>query len=158
MARLAPLPFRIKLPGEESVNLTEVRDISRRAEGLLHLFDDAVLLEWAVTEAVEEVGLSGVSSNTDTFAREELEVPLSWIAGAELVGGILLPRLVLRAHALSVFEEVPGAKADRLELRYARRDRMVAVAMLHALTAALDALPATDEVPEITPGAFRPGE
>lgn len=151
MPHPAPLPFRIKLEGEESVLLTEVREVTRHAEGLLHLLDDALLLEWAVTEKVEEVGLGNVSTTTETFAAEELEVPLGWIASAELVGGILRPRLLLRARGLGVFEAVPGAKADRLELRYTRADRLVAVAMARAITEALIALPPSDEYDAIAP-------
>ena len=54
----APLPFRIKIPGEESMDLTTVREVSTKVEGLLHLEGDRLLLEWAVTRISEEVGLS----------------------------------------------------------------------------------------------------
>jgi hypothetical protein len=133
----APLPFRIKLPGEDSVDFTEVRDVSRRADGLLHLLDGLVVLEWAVTESVDEVGLSNVSSTTETFEAEELEIPLHWLARVELTGGILQPRMVLRARSLAVFADVPGAKGAELALHYRRADRLVAVAMHRAIEAAL---------------------
>ena len=156
MAHPAPLPFRIKLPGEETVDFTEIRDVARRADGLLHLLDDALLVEWAVTESVDEVGLGNVSSSSETFAAEEAEIPLAWLASADLVGGILRPRLLLRARGLGVFEGIPGAKADRLELGYARGDRFVAVAMAQAITVAFAALPITDEQELITPGEDTP--
>ncbi len=156
MSNPAPLPFRIKLPGEDSVFFTEVRDVARRADGLLHLLDDAILLEWAVTESVDEVGIGNVSSTTETFAAEEIEIPLVWLASAELIGGILRPRMLLRARGLGVFADVPGAKADRLELSYARADRFVAVEMAAAIKAAFAALPIADEQELITPGEVTP--
>lgn len=133
----APLPFRIKLPGEDTVDFTEVRDVSRRADGLLHLLDGLLLLEWAVTESVDEVGLGNVSSTTETFAAEELDLPLQWLAGVELVGGILRPTLLLRARGLAIFAEIPGAKGADLALHYRRADRFLAVAMHRAIEAAL---------------------
>jgi hypothetical protein len=133
----APLPFRINLPGEDTVDFTEVRDVSRRADGLLHLLDGLLLLEWAVTESVDEVGLSNVSSTTETFEAEELDIPLEWLTGVELTGGILRPRVKLRARSLAVFADVPGAKGAELELHYRRADRLVAVAMHRAIEAAM---------------------
>lgn len=151
MTHPAPLPFRLKLPGEESVAFMEARDVSRCAVGLVHLLDDAILLEWAVTESVDQVGIGTVTSTTETFAAEELEIPFAWLVSADLVGGILRPRLVLRGRGLGVFAEVPGAKADRLMLRYARGDRFVAVEMARAITAAIAGLSDTDEQESITP-------
>lgn len=156
MANPTPLPYFIKLPGEDTVDFTEIRDVERRADGLLHLLDDAILLEWAVTEKVDQVGLANISSTTETFAAEEAEIPLAWLASAELVGGILRPRLLLRARGLGVFEGIPGAKADRLELGYARADRFLALEMARAITAAFAALPITDEHGSITPGEVTP--
>jgi hypothetical protein len=156
MPHPTPLPFFIKLPGEDTVDFTEIRDVERRADGLLHLLDDAIVLEWAVTEKVDQVGLANISSTTETFAAEELEVPLTWLASAELLGGILRPRVLLRARGLGVFEGVPGAKADRLELRYARADRFVALEMVRAITETMAALPTTDEQPFLTPGEVTP--
>lgn len=156
MAHPTPLPYFIKLPGEEAVEFTEIRDVERRADGLLHLIDDAILLEWAVTEKVDQVGLANISSTTETFAAEEVEIPLAWLASVELVGGILRPQVLLRARGLGVFVDVPGAKADRLELRYARADRFVALGMVKAINAACAALPTTDEQPFLTPGEVTP--
>lgn len=156
MASITPLPFRIRLPGEDSVHFTEVRDVTRRADGMLHLLSDALLLEWAVTESIDEVGLGTVKSATETYATEELEVPLEWLASAELIGGILRPRVLLRGRGLGVFEEVPGSKADRLELHYKRADRLVAVDMATAIATALAALPTTDEVERGDPSGHTP--
>lgn len=139
MAYPAPLPFRIKIPDEESMDLTEVRSIATKVEGLLHVEFDRLILEWAVTRTLEEVGLTGVKEETETFAPEEAELPFDWLAGVSLAGGILFPRVVLRGRGLRVFDGIPGAKGARLELFYARSDRMSAVAIVRAIEAALQA-------------------
>ncbi len=138
MSYPAPLPFRIKIPDEDSVELTEVRSITTKVEGLLHLEADRLVLEWAVIRTLEEVGLSSVKEETETFAPEEAEVPIDWLAGVSLAGGILFPRLVLRGRGLRVFDGIPGAKGPRLELFYARSDRMAAVAMVRAIEATME--------------------
>ena len=139
MAYPAPLPFRIKIPDEESMDLTEVRSIATKVEGLLHVEFDRLILEWVVTRTLEEVGLTGVKEETETFAPEEAELPFDWLAGVSLTGGILFPRVVLRGRGLRVFDGIPGAKGARLELFYARSDRMSAVAIVRAIDAALQA-------------------
>lgn len=144
MTHPAPLPFRIKIPDEESMDMTEVRSIATRVEGLLHLEADRLILEWAVTRTLEEVGLTGVKEETETFAPEEAELPLDWLASVSLAGGILFPRVVLRGRGLRVFDGIPGAKGARLDLFYARSDRMSAVAMVRAIEAALE-LPRLDD-------------
>ena len=150
----APLPFRIKIPGEESMDLTTVREVSTKVEGLLHLEGDRLLLEWAVTRSSEEVGLSGVKTETEEFEPEEAELPLEWLAGVTLAGGILFPRLVVRGRGLRVFDGIPGAKGARLELFYARSDRMAAVAMVPAIEAARESprLEDSGETPRIDDG------
>jgi hypothetical protein len=140
----APLPFRIKVPDEESVELTGVRSVTTKVEGLLHIDTDRLILEWAVTRTVEEVGLSGVKEETDTFAPEEAEVPLDWLSGVSLAGGILFPRVVLRGRGLRVFDGIPGAKGPELALHYRRADRLLAVTVVRAVEALLEGPPLGD--------------
>lgn len=149
----APLPIRIKVPDEESMDLTTVREVSTKVEGLLHLGPGQLELEWVVRRQVQEVGFSGVVDDVEEFEPEMAELPLAWISGITLTGGILFPRVVLRARGLRVFEGIPGAKGARLELHYARSDRMLAVAFVRAVEAALQAplLDDSGETPRIAP-------
>ena len=153
----APLPIRIKIPGEESMDMTTVREVSTKVEGLLHVESDRLVLEWAVTRTLEEVGLTGVKEETETFAPEEAELPFDWLAGVSLAGGILFPRVVLRGRGLRVFAGIPGAKGAVLELFYARSDRMAAVAMVRAIEAARESprLEDSGETPRIDAGDGR---
>ncbi len=149
----APLPIRIKVPTHESMDLTTMRDISTKVEGLLHLEPGQLVLEWAVSRQVQEFGFSGISDEVEEFEPEAVALPLEWLAGATLAGGILSPRVVLRAASLRVFEGIPGAKGARLNLYYARSDRMAAVAMVRAIETALQApqLDDSGETPRLTP-------
>ncbi len=136
MDSAAPLPFRAKLPGKESISFTEIRDVSARVEGLLHFDGTELVLEWEEVEEIDEVSLMNVSEETVRYEAETLVVPLRWLAGAELVGGILRPRLRLLATGLGAFDGMPAAKGRTLDLPYTRADRLVAVAMRNAIEAA----------------------
>jgi hypothetical protein len=137
VAAPAPVPFRIKLPTEEVVEFTTYREVTTRVEGLLHLEEGQVVLEWAMRREVQEVGLSGVVQENEAFDPEVAELPLSWITSATLAGGIISPRLVLRGRSLQVFAGIPGAKGAEISLHYTRNDRMLAVAMVRAIEDAL---------------------
>jgi hypothetical protein len=149
----APLPFRIKLPTQDTVEMTTVREVVTTVEGMLHLEGDHLVLEWAMTQTTQEVSVLGVKDESEVFDPEEAFIPLDWLASVALAGGILSPRLELRGRGLRVFEGIPGAKGATLPLHYARGDRMVAVAMVRAIESALTrgTLGNTDEVPQLEP-------
>lgn len=153
MAYPAPLPIRIKIPDQESMDLTTVREVTTKVEGLLHLEPGQLVLEWAVSQKVQEVGLSGITDEVEEFEPEVAELPLEWISSISLAGGILFPRVVVRARGLRFLEGIPGAKGARLELHYARSDRMVAVALVREIEAALQAplLDDSGETPRLAP-------
>jgi len=135
----APLPFRIKLPTQDTVDLTTVREVVTTVEGMLHLEGDQLVLEWAMTRTTQEVSVLGVKDESEAFDPEEAVLPLEWLVSVALEGGILSPRLELRGRGMRVFEGIPGAKGATLALHYSRGDRMVAVAMHRTITAALQA-------------------
>lgn len=109
MAAPAPLPFRIKLPTQDTVHLTGVREVVTTVEGLLHLEPGQLVLEWAMTRTTQEVSVLGVKAEAEAFDPEAAVLPLDWLAIVALAGGILSPRLELRGRGLRVFEGIPGA-------------------------------------------------
>lgn len=139
MSHPAPLPIRIKVAGEESMDLAAIRDVTTRVEGLLHLEEGQLLLEWIISTKVEEVRLLSVTQERETSEPQFAELPLDALVSITLAGGILAPHLLLRARSLRLFDGIPGAKGAELAVHYARRDRLHAVAMLHAIDAALQA-------------------
>jgi hypothetical protein len=47
MALDHPLPFRLKIPGEDTLDWRGARSISYRLDGLLHVVGDVITFEWA---------------------------------------------------------------------------------------------------------------
>jgi len=133
MPVIDPLPFRLRVPGIDKIDLQGIRSISYRVEGLLHLDGSTVALEWAGTRKTEWVALGRVTDEVDRSPLARVELPASAIAGARVHGGWWAPRLELRARSLAVFDGIPGARPGVLRLRISRRDREHASAMAAAI-------------------------
>lgn len=147
-----PVPFRLRLAGEETLDTRGIRSVSYKVQGLLHLEGDTLALEWAVDQSTESVGLGGVSTDVEKFDYEELVVPLTWLTEVRLTRGPLR-RLILRARRLDAFDGVPAARPGTIALRIRRRDRHLAAAMVEAIDdARVQALEYTD------PGLLTDGE
>lgn len=121
-AHAIAVPFRTKLPsdwrsGRETV-ITE-----RRVEGILKLAGDDLKLEIRVTEAVTTMGGStGYATDETASDVAELTVPLDRVASLDLKKRWWTRRLTIVTDSLRFFEDVPGSKQGRLDLRIARRD------------------------------------
>ena len=129
MALLNPLPFRLKLPDEEAIGLGGVKSVSYRVDGLLHLSDQSLTLEWSGTQTTEQVSFEKIGTDVDELPEDWLELPIEQIAGARVIGGWWRPRLELRARRLNAFEGVPTARGATLCLRIHLRDRGMAQEM-----------------------------
>jgi hypothetical protein len=64
MALDHPLPFRLKIPGEDTLDWRGVRSISYRLDGLLHVVGDVITFEWAATRHTQRVSLTGVKDRS----------------------------------------------------------------------------------------------
>ncbi len=128
-----PLPFRIRIPGEDSIDTSGVRSVSYRVEGLLHLTDDTLEFEWTATETTEQVSLTKIGTEVSQSPIGRLELPLDILAEVRLRGGWMLPRLLLRARRLGAFERMPRAKGTTVTLRIRRRFRKQAQEMVAAI-------------------------
>lgn len=134
MPQIEPLPFRIRIPGKDVIDLKGVRSVSYRVEGLLHL-DRAILeFEWMATETTELVSLTRIGIDVDQSPIGRLEVPANWLAEVQLRGRRWLPYVMLRAKWLDAFEGMPGVKGTVTRLRIRRRFMKQA----HAMVAAID--------------------
>jgi hypothetical protein len=130
-----PVPFRIPLPGKDTLDLDGARSVTARVEGLLHLDTDVLSIEWRRLEHVEEVTLGSVSIDDDATLPEWIDIPLTWLADARLSGGWWAPRLRLRMRRLDAFDALPGAKQGEVTVRIARGDRALAAAFADAIVA-----------------------
>jgi hypothetical protein len=123
MSHSSPLPFRISVPGYDSIDSQGVVSISIKLEGLLHVLDDVISLEWSATRKVESVSLRGIRDEVDQSPVGACDIPVDLILEARLRGGWWAPRLELRATRLDAFEEIPSAQNGTAKLRIQRRDR-----------------------------------
>lgn len=87
-----PLPFKLKIPGEDTIDWRGVRSVSYRLDGLLSLSDDVVTLEWKARRHTEHVGIGGVKDVVDESPIGTMEISRDLIARAR-VNGWFRPRL-----------------------------------------------------------------
>ena len=128
-----PLPFRLKLRGEDTINTEGVRSVSYRVAGLLHLSDVVLALEWRATRHTEEVSYAGIKDEVDESPVGSIEVPRDAVARARVSGGWWRPRLQVWARRFDAFDGVPGARLGMVTLRIRRMDRDHAKAIARAL-------------------------
>ena len=68
-----PLPFRLKQPSDESISLDGIEEVSYKLEGLLHVKEQVVLLEWTGSECV--LPLTAEFSTSGTRSERVRAVP-----------------------------------------------------------------------------------
>jgi hypothetical protein len=128
-----PLPFRLNVPGEDTLDLRGARSVSYRLDGLLHVAADLLTFEWAATRRTQRVSLTGVKDEVDDSPVGTIEVPRPSITRAQVRGGWWAPRLQLWARRIDAFDGIPGARPGTLTLRIHRRDRAHAHAIAEAI-------------------------
>ncbi len=133
MPVIHPLPFRLKIPDEDTLDMRGVRSVSYQLEGLLHLEGETLTFEWAATRHTETVSLRGVKDYVDESPIGTVQVPRSAITRVVLRGR-LMPRLHLWAKRIDAFNGIPSARPGALTLRLRRQDRDLARAMADAIT------------------------
>ena len=154
MPRIDPLPFRLRVPGQDVIDSEGVWSISYRVEGLLHLDGGRLSFEWTATRTTERVSVKGIGTDVDRSPIGTLEVPADWIIGVRLRGGWWWPRLELRARRLDAFDGFPGSRPGLIMLKIRRRDRGHAGAFVAAIDHARAATPLPEgrDEPRLEPG------
>ena len=154
MPPIDPLPFRLRVPGQDVIDFEGVWSISYRGEGLLHLEGGTLTLEWTATRTTERVSVKGIGTDVEHSPIGTLEVPVDWIIGVRLRGGWWWPRLELRARRLDAFDDFPGSRPGVITLKVRRRDREHAGALVAAIDHARAAtpLPERHDEPRLEPG------
>ncbi len=131
-SRMEAIPFTLKVPGKEDMTWSEIASTSYHFRGFLRLEAETLLLEWAGSAEVEEVGFAGVRTEKVALPSESLTVPLSEIRSLRLAGGWIRPYLEITANDLDLLRYIPGEDGGRLRLWLARRDRGAARRLLAA--------------------------
>ena len=123
---LHPLPVQLNEAPSTTVERTKVETVSYRTEGLLHITDWGVVLEWNKTRTTQRVSMVGeVATDVEELPGETVEVPIDGIAEVRLIGGWWRRRreLEVRVKGLDFLRGVPGAQGVTLRLGFERRDR-----------------------------------
>jgi len=136
MSDVNPLPFRIRVPGYDSIDSQGIVSISITLEGLQSVADDVASFEWAATRTVESVSLRGIRDEVDQSPIGSCAIPLSLLMEARLRGGWWAPKLEIRAGQLDAFEGLPTAEKGVVKLRLRRRDREKARAICAVINGA----------------------
>ena len=138
------LAFRLELPSEDvSIEQGNIHSVSVRIEGMLHVTNGRVIMEWMGTKAIHDVSSSAsrpsVSVTTEPVPREQYEFPAAAVIAATVRGRWWRPRLELSIASLEARGRVPGVRDGMLTLRIRRRDmaRARAIASLLDLHLAL---------------------
>ena len=126
---LHPLPIRLKHAGSDTVGFDGVESVSFRSEGLLHLMDWGIVLEWNQTRTTERVSMAGVATDVEELPLEAVEVPIELLVDARVIGGWWRPQIELRARGLDAFSGIPGVRGGTLRLLVHRRDRSLSRAI-----------------------------
>lgn len=69
-ATIDPLPFRVRIPGSETLDARGIRSVGYRLEGLLHLTGATLSLEWAATETVQSLSATGAGGQRQSAERD----------------------------------------------------------------------------------------
>ena len=133
MAPLDPLPFRIKVRDPDIIDWQGIRSVSYLLDGLVHVVDKSITLEWTATRRTRRLWFTGIKDEVDRSPLGTLQVPVGSITRAR-VRGWWTPRLQLWARRLEAFDGIPGARGATLTLRIHRRDREHA----HTIAVAID--------------------
>ena len=152
------LPFRLKVPGEDIFEGTDIISRSFKFHGMLRFDGEILRLEWAGSASVDEVSTLDVNSRTLSLPSEQMELSVAYLRRAEFRGGWWRPRLELEAWEVDLLRIVPGEAGGLVRLWLARGDREQGRAAAEALTAALRAPRVSDRTPHLERPAVTPPE
>lgn len=117
------IPFQIAL-GDEIEKLTT--STSRSVSGLVGLEADHLVLQYQTTTAT--TSMETMATHREVSPVTELALPFPALAVAEL-SGRWGRRLGITVNDLRLLDGVPGARGERLTLKFKRRDREAADAL-----------------------------
>jgi hypothetical protein len=131
-----PVPFRLKIPERGTVAVDGIESVSYQLEGLIHLADDIVTVEWTGTEATDRLSWSKIGTDVEYLPAEYVDIPVDWVSDVRVHGGWWRPRLELRTRRADALAGVPSSRGGAVDLCLRRRDRELARVMAAAIVRA----------------------
>lgn len=130
---MIPVPFRLKVPGQDHSSGGTVAWTTFQVHGLASLDGQSVRLEWSGSGTLDRVRGMDVQSEVISLPIESLLLPLPDLRSIQLIGGWLRPRIEITANELAVLGPIPGAHDGRIHLWLARGDRRLASTLIQAV-------------------------
>jgi len=136
-----PLPFRIRVPKVNRLTMTGSQSIETSVDGLLHLEENVLYVEWLVREKVHRFGFDGVGTEPQEYPAETNDVPAEWLAMVRKVDLVVSTWITFRARRLDAFSGIPTAGAGTLTVRVPFGHHRLIAPFLAALEIARTAVP-----------------
>jgi hypothetical protein len=118
------LTFSLPIPSQPGPG-RGVRRRAGRLEGLLHLSESGLVLEWSGSVEVVQVSGPEVRTRVEAVPATRREIPFERLADVALRGW-WRPWLEVRTADLEALEGVPAAASGKLSVRLRRADRRAA--------------------------------
>jgi hypothetical protein len=91
MSYVNALPFRIRVPGYDSIDSQGVVSISIKLQGILRVEGEKVSLEWSASKQIESLSMDGIREEVDQSPVGSCDIPASLILDARMRGGWWAP-------------------------------------------------------------------
>lgn len=144
---IEPLPFRLRPPKEKILRFTGAHAIQSRVDGLLHLEEGVLVIEWAETRKVKSFAFERIGTDVTRYESQTLELPAEWLAEVRTRIWFRGPELFLRARRLDAFDDIPGSAPGILVLTVPFRHRGLIGPMIDGIAQARAAAEATGQLP-----------
>jgi hypothetical protein len=118
------LSFSLPIPSQPGAG-RGVRRRSGRLDGLLHLSESGIIIEWSGSLEVVQISGPEVRTRVEAVPATRREIPFERLADVT-VRGWWRPLLDVRTADLEALDGVPTAASGKLSLRLRRADRRAA--------------------------------
>jgi hypothetical protein len=138
---LEPLPFKLSVPDDDKWEAVGHESHEFKVDGLLHLEQGVLILEWVVREEVQRFGFEGIGTEKLVHPAEVVEIPAEWISDVNVTDLYFVTWITLRGRRLDTFDGIPGAAPGLLKMRTSSAHRGAMKALVIALEKARFAAP-----------------
>jgi len=122
MMRPYAVPVWTKVASDSEWTDMEWVTEEERADGILRLESERLLLEVEIVQSTTTLANMGQSTDTEHLGRRELEIRFDDIVSVSLHSRWWLPKLRIQTNNLRPLEGLPGAKRGLVNLRLKRRN------------------------------------
>jgi hypothetical protein len=133
MYRAYAVPVWAKI--SDMPEVTGMRSVTEeeRADGILRLEAESLVLEVEIVQSTTTVGGMGTTTEKENLGTHEFDIPFDELVSVSLHGGWWRPTLRIAANRLRALEGIPGMRQGGVDLRISRRNRSAARTLVSEL-------------------------